>query len=148
MSAIRLVPFFFVAMFIVLFAGMIQLIGVDIIGNENLDNESVEYITSLNSQIAANYQVSQLEEGSSNISQNASFEGVDPFTLQYLESKSQSQQKLSTLDVIKSTPDTFLLTFDLDQESVDFFYDLAQKVITFIIGIIGFVLLFGGGRTD
>jgi len=148
MSSFKLVPFFFMAVFIVLFAGMIILVSDKIITNDNLDNESVEYITSLNSQLAAKYSVSQLEEGQSNISQNASFEGVDPFTLQYLESKSESQQKISTLDVLKATPDTFLLTFDIEQQNVDFFYDLAQKVITFILGIIGFVLLFGSGRAD
>lgn len=148
MSNLKLVPFFFIAVFIVLFSGMIILVSDKIITNDNLDNESVEYITSLNSQLAAKYEVSQLEEGQSNLSANASFEGVDPFTLQYLESKSESQQKISTLDVLKATPDTFLLSFELEKESVEFFYDLAQKVITFILGIIGFVLLFGSGRAD
>jgi len=148
MSNLKLVPFFFIAVFIVLFSGMIILVSDEIITNDNLDNESVQYITSLNSQLAAKYDVSQLGEGQSNLSTNASFEGVDPFTLQYLESKSESQQKISTLDVLKATPDTFLLSFELEEESVEFFYDLARNVITFILGIIGFVLLFGSGRAD
>jgi len=148
MSNIKLVPFFFVAVFIVLFSGIILLVSEKIITNDNLNNESINYITSLNKQLAAKYNVSQLEEGQSNISQNASFEGVDPYNLQYLESKSESQQKISTLDVLKATPDTFLLTFDIEQQNVDFFYNLAQKVIAFILGIIGFVLLFGSGRAD
>jgi len=148
MSNFKLVPFFFIATFIILFVGIINIVSSEIITNDNLDNESVVYITSLNEQLANNYEISKIEEGSSNISENASFEGVDSYSLEYLESKSEYQQKIKTLDVIKSTPDTFLLMFDLDKEQVEFFYNLIGKIILFVIGIIGFVMLFGSGKVD
>lgn len=143
-----LVPLFFIAVIIVGFAGVVQLIGVEIIDNENLNNESVSYISNLNANINTNYNTNELEIPTSNVTSNLTNEGIDAFALQYLESKQRAEANINTLGVISAVPDTFLLIFDLDRDSVLLFYQLFVLVIGFVLGIVAFNLLFGSGRTD
>lgn len=147
MTNIKLGQMFLIAFFIVAIGGIIQLVGLDILGDPNLTNESVDYISSLNEELSENYGVDKLQESESQVSTNASNRGLEAFSRSFVESKASAEKKVSAVSIVKKTPDTFLLIFNLEKDQVGFFYNLFVAFIVFILAIMLFILLFGPGRT-
>lgn len=148
MSSFKFVPILFVCFFVVLMGLIIQVVGIQILGNENLDNDSAVYINSVIGELDQNFKSSTLVEVESNLSINGTSEALDPFEKQYLESKESSDVKLPSINVLKSIPDLVLLSFGFPQETVKVFYDWLVNAIIFILAIVGFILIFGPGRAD
>jgi len=104
--------------------------------NPYLDNESRDLIYVLNYEIDETYNVNSLEVTESAVTNDSSFEGVDAFARQYLQDKSEIQQKKETLDKAKGLPDLLLKVVGIrDDGLVTVIKLILSAMIVFLIAI-------------
>jgi len=103
--------------------------------NPNLDDESIALIVDLNYESDI-LNVDALGESTSPVTDDSSFEGVDPFARQYLEDKSEITQKKSTLDKVLGVPDLILKSIGIQNTALLVTIKLLiVSLLTFVIAI-------------
>lgn len=105
-----------IVFFITLMFGMIALTSDEIISkNPNLDNKSLEVLAQITTDISNTYTVEQLTLGQDNITANSSFTGTDSFEREFLESKTESNEKEGIVNKIIGVPDLILNSLGIQQ---------------------------------
>jgi len=113
----------------------LNLISSEIEGNDNLDVRSQALILDVQYE-SITYDSAILDASSSNITENATFTGVDPFSRQFLEDKSEVLQKKSTVDKVITSPDLFVKLIGVESnEAILAFKLLIVGLLVFFIGL-------------
>lgn len=97
---------------------IIAVIGTEAQNNPNLDLESTEMIIKFNYEVNNTYSLNELSVEENNITANSTFDGVDPFARQYLEDKSEIQQKKGVVDKALSLPTLIVSSFGVDNNKL------------------------------
>ena len=102
--------------FVTLIFTLVALTGDEIkTKNTNLDNSSLEALAKITDDIDTTYSVDSLTIGESNITANSSFEGTDAFQREFLESKTESNEKEGVVNKIIGVPDLILNSIGIQQ---------------------------------
>jgi hypothetical protein len=138
---------FAVLMLIVVVFTSMQIIGEESIDNSNLDSESVTLILNVSNNLNSNFNIeSSFTESSSSLSENSSFDSADVFAQEFLESKSQGQQKQGLVKNIVKIPDLIILSLGIPEESVSWIKGFLLLIITVILSFASYRAFFGGGK--
>lgn len=121
----------------ILFLVGINQITNDVSNNSNLDLASQELLSDINSDYNSNYLANEtFEVGTSNITSNSTFAGVDAFSRQYLEDKSANQEREGVVDRVLGLPQLFLTMFGVTNTTILILWSTAiYSFLTFLIGL-------------
>jgi len=137
---------FVVLIFLIIFTGMIT-VGVEIMEkNPNLDEDSIGLIGNLTGELNINFNASQLGPASSNLTANGTFEGQDPFTLQFLEGKTDAQKQLSLAGKIKRIPEIIILSLGVDRDDLSMYLTFIFIILGLFVAFASYRAFFGGGK--
>lgn len=122
---------------VVMFLGGLSAISTDILKNNNLDNSSKNLLTDLNDEYSNNYNSSfAFNTSTSNVTNESTFSGVDAFARQYLEDKSETEQKKSVINRVVNFPSLFLKMFGVDNQVILNIWNTAiYGFIAFLLGL-------------
>jgi hypothetical protein len=138
---------FAVLMLVVVVFGAMQIVGNEVAGNSNLDNESVFLIANISNNVDNNLNAdSSFDEASSNLTVNATFDSQDVFAQEFLEGKSQGQQKQGIVKNLVKVPDLIILSLGVSQQDVAWIRSIVLLILTVLIGFAGYRVFFGGGK--
>ena len=146
MSSMKVWPLIvMIFMVVIIFTGINQ-VGQESIGNSNLDNQSKTLIFNINSNLETNF--NDLSVPTSDLTENSTFEGQDPFVQQFLETKEQTGSFEAFVNKIISIPDLLILGInsDIDEETLEIYKLILTSFIVLIIVVVSFVAIFGDGR--
>lgn len=108
-----------IVLIVILFLAGLNAIASDISSNENLDEDSINLLNDITNEYTTNYNASTtFAESKDNLTVNSTFAGVDAFSRQYLEDKSDIAQKKSTIDKILGFPGLFLKMFGVQNQNI------------------------------
>ena len=136
-----ILSFISVLAFITVLFGLVSSTSPQILGNPQLDNDSISNLATLLVQYDS---IDIVNSTSTNITINSTFEGTEAFQREFLESKSISQNEKSTIDKIIGVPD--LLLTSLGVESDESIVSMLA-VITFVLTIMIGLIIFKGWKT-
>lgn len=135
---------------LMLFMGVfvsMQVIGEESINNNQLSTESRNLILNYSSNINGNLNLaSDFNEASSNLTTNATFDSEDVFAQEFLEGKSEGQQKSGIVKNIIKVPDLIFLSIGLPQSSLIWVRSLIFLILTVILSLAAYRAFFGGGK--
>ena len=128
---------FFVIFLITIFFTGLYLVNIEISAkNDKLDIKSEELIESLGSKYENNISDITFSEQESAVVNDSTFEGVDAYSRQYLEDKSEINQKKSLLNKIFLFPSILLMIFGVEDMTLFIaFSSLVYGLITIYIGL-------------
>ncbi len=146
MSSIKAWPFVVIIFIVIVIFSGVNDIGLQSLGNSNLDNGSVLLIIQINSNLDDNF--GELGIISSNLTNGTSFEGQDAFVQQFLESKEQASELSSFTNKIVSIPDLLILGVnqDIPESDLAIYKALVPAFILLILSVVIFVAIFGDWR--
>lgn len=108
--------FFTVVIIVTIFFTAIALTSDEIISkNGNLDNASLDALSKTVTTVDSTYDPGDLTLGADNLTANSSFEGTDAFQREFLESKSEAEDKRSVFGKIFGVPDLMLNSIGIQQ---------------------------------
>ncbi|MDH4127272.1 MAG: hypothetical protein OEV44_00850 [Spirochaetota bacterium] len=110
-------------------------ISTDVEDNSNLDLQSENLILDINYQRNNNYLEDDFQVTTKPITVNTTFEGVDPYSRQYLEDKSEVLTKKTVIQKIVTAPDLLIKLLGIEE---------AALIISLRILIDGIILFFLG----
>jgi hypothetical protein len=118
----------------IIFSGL-YFVAQDIVErNPNLDDNSLSVIQDLGVNVNNTYNRDTFSIGTSEITGNSTFIGVDAFTRQYLEDKAEVNQKKTVIDKIITAPDFLMRLIGIEDNTI---------LITFRVivgGLLGFFI--------
>ena len=122
---------------VVAFLVGLNLIGGDLSSNTNLDANSVRLLSNISSEYNSNYAYDSIySTATDNLTSNSTFDSVDPFSRQYLEDKSDIQQKQNTLNKILNVPSLFLLMLGIENSLILIAWNtLIYGLLTFMLAL-------------
>ncbi len=146
MSSMKVWPLVMVVFMVVTIFTGLNVIGQESIGNSNLDNQSVQLIVNINSNLNDNFDDLTLQ--TSDLTINSTFEGQDPFVQQFLETKEQTGSFESFVNKVISIPDLLILgvNSEIDEETLAIYKVILSAFIILMIAVAAFVAVFGDGR--
>lgn len=131
----NLLTIFYTVMFVVVILTGVSYVGSEsITNNPNLDSKSLEIINQTNAELVAKYDKDEFLIEDNNVTANSSFADVDPFARQYLEDKSEIEQKQTTLQKALGMPDLILISLGIEQN------ELLLIIKGFIVALISFII--------
>lgn len=138
--------FIVLMLFMGVFVSM-QVIGEESINNNQLSLESKQLIANYSSNIDGNLNLaSDFDESSSDLTQNATFDGEDVFAQEFLEGKSEGQQKGGIVKNIVKVPDLIFLSIGLPESSLIWVKSFIGLILTVILSFAAYRAFFGGGK--
>ncbi len=146
MSSIKAWPFVVIIFIVLVIFTGVNDIGLQSLGNSNLDNKSILLVIQINSNLDENF--ADLTIATSNLTNGTSFEGQDAFVQQFLESKEQASELSTFTNKIISIPDLLILGVnqDIPESDLAIYKALLTAFITLILSVVIFVAIFGDGR--
>jgi len=125
-----------IVLIVVLFLAGLNAIASDISTNENLDTDSINLLNDLTNEYTDNYQSNTtFSTSESGMTNDSTFASVDAFSRQYLEDKSNIDQKKGTIEKILGFPGLFLKMFGVDNETILIAWSTA--IYSFIVIMLG-----------
>jgi hypothetical protein len=117
----------------------------DIRTNDKLDINSEILLNNLNNDYNSNYNyTTYLSQEQSNLTNGSNFEGVDAYVRQYLEDKSEIENKKSTVEKILTFPSLLLVIFGVSNSSMLIGFNvLVYSFLSFMIGLQIFKAIYG-----
>jgi len=138
---------FAVLMLVLVVFGAMQVVGEEISENSNLDNDSVSLIANISTNVDNNLNVeTSFQEAASNLTVNATFDSADVFAQEFLEGKSEGQQKQGLVKNLVKVPDLFILSLGAPQEDVGWIKAIILLVLGVILSFAAYRAFFGGGK--
>jgi len=130
----------------VVFTAMVQ-VGQESVSNSNLETESVVLIANVENGVNNNLDYnSSFDEFGSELTENATFDSEDVFAQEYLEGKSEGQQKKGFISTITTIPDLVILSLGIPQNSVIWIKGIFALIITVVLSFASYRAFFGGGK--
>jgi len=108
-------------MFTLVFVGVfttVTMVGDEAVTNDNLDDDSKQMLISVNYELGENFNRSDYEETELNVSENSSFEGVDPFARDYLETQAAADKRTNAVQRITRVPDLIITSLGIPESFV------------------------------
>lgn len=135
---------------LMLFMGVfvsMQIVGEESINNNQLSTESKQLIANYSSNIDGNLNLaSDFNEASSNLTTNATFDSEDVFAQEFLEGKSEGQQKSGIVKNIVKVPDLIFLSIGLPESSLIWIKSIIGLILGVILSFAAYRAFFGGGK--
>lgn len=123
------------------------LVGNESVTNSNVDTESVLLVAQVETGINTNFNyTTSFNEFDSNLTTNATFDSQDVFAQEFLEGKSEGQQKQGLISNIVKVPDLFILSLGVPQSSVIWIKGILLLVISVLLSFAAYRAFFGGGK--
>jgi hypothetical protein len=124
-----------------------QIVGEESFNNTNLELESQNLISNYSSNIDNNLNLaSDFDEASSDLTVNATFDGEDVFAQEFLESKSDGQQKSGIVRNLVKVPDLIFLSIGLPEASIVWVKSFFALIIGVALSFASYRAFFGGGK--
>lgn len=124
-----------------------QIIGEQSFNNDQLSKESKALILNYSSNIDGNLNfASDFDESQSTLAANATFDGEDVFAQEFLEGKSDAQQKGGIVSNIVKVPDLVFLSIGLPESSISWLRVLVGLILGIVVSFAAFRAIFGGGK--
>lgn len=142
----------FGSIFVVLMLFMSVIVAMQIVGEESINNNqlelsSKELIANYSSNIDGNLNLaSDFNEASSNLTQNATFDSEDVFAQEFLEGRSEAQQRSGIVQNIVKVPDLIFLSIGLPESSIVWIRALIGLILGVILSFAAYRAFFGGGK--
>ena len=112
-------------------------IGSDIENNSNLDLKSQNLILDISYERNNNYLESGFEVNENDVTVNSTFEGVDAFSRQYLEDKSETLTKKGVIQKIVTAPDLIVKLIGVEELALIISLRiLIDGIIVFFLGLV------------
>lgn len=121
-----------VVLTIILVFTPLAMIGDEVITNDNIDDDSKNMIISINYRIDQDFNRSDFQDETLNVSENSTFEGTDAFSRDFLESQAAAEKRTNTVQRITRIPDLIILSIGVPEK----FVTEIKLIILTIIGVI------------
>lgn len=132
----------FMSVFVVM-----QIVGEQSINNSQLEQSSKNLIFNYSSNLDGNLNLdSDFDEASSGLTANATFDGQDVFAQEFLEGKSEGQQKGGIVANIVKVPDLIFLSIGLPESSLIWVRSLIGLILGVLLSFAAYRAFFGGGK--
>lgn len=133
-------------LFMSVFVAM-QVIGEESYNNNQLSSSSKALILNYSSNIDGNLNfVDSFNQSASNLTTNATFDSEDVFAQEFLEGKSQAQQKQGIVKNIVKVPDLIFLAIGLPESSLIWIKSLIALILAIVLSFAAYRAIFGGGK--
>lgn len=112
-------------------------IGTDVENNSNLDLKSQNLILDINYERNNNYLEDGFEVTENDVTINSTFEGVDAFSRQYLEDKSETLTRKGVIQKIVTAPDLVIKLLGVEELALIISLRiLIDGIIVFFLGLV------------
>lgn len=120
---------------------IMNIVGQEVQGNTNINNDSKLLITNINKKMGSDFDVAVFEEPDSSLAKNSTFEGVDAYARQYLEDKSEIEKKYDMVNSVTNIPDLIILSLGVPVTWVSAIKAFVVAILGLLVGLAIYVAI-------
>lgn len=148
MSNVKAFPLIITLFLIVIIFTGLNLVGDEIILNENIDDKSIILIADLNTEFNQNFNDGSLVLGSGNLTVENPNDDPTAFALEFLSAKEEKGKLEGFFNKVTTIPELIVLGIndDIPSEDLDIFVNIINAFLLILVFVVGIVAIFGDGR--
>jgi len=122
-------------------------IGESSLNNQILDDDSRTLIQDIATKQSEDFSEDQFMEGEDTLAEeDSSFDSEDAFSREFLEGRSEAQQKTNLVERIIGIPSLILLSVGLPESFIRPFFWIVTTLVSIFVSFATYRAFFGGGR--